>query len=50
MMRLVSKAADGKAGILRIGIPEDSRGASAQAPAPSKRNTLSRRPEERVGA
>lgn len=49
MMRLVSKAADGKAEILRIGIPVDSRAASVQEPAPSIRTTLSRRPEVRVG-
>jgi len=49
MMRLVSKAADGKAVILRIGIPVDSRAASAQVPDPSTRITLSRRPEVRVG-
>lgn len=49
MMRLVSKAADGKAVILRIGIPVDSRVASVQVPVPSIRITLSRRPEVRVG-
>ena len=49
MMRLVSKAADGKAEILRKGIPEDSRVASVQVPEPSTRTTLSRRPEVRAG-
>ena len=50
MMRLVSKAADGKAVSLRTGNPVDSSVASAQVPVPSIRTTLSRRPEERAGA